>query len=72
MRKTFAIILLAAPAFTAMPDFAHAHCTWTPVTESNAGGPLAPRGATYAASGFGRLPMDSVIECFGGCEASGL
>lgn len=72
MRKTFAIILLAAPAYMAPPDFAHAHCALTHVMKADAGSLLARRDARYAASGFGRLPTDSVIECFGACETSGL
>jgi hypothetical protein len=61
-------IVAALPAFTVPPGLAHIGCPSTHALESIAGNPFVPREATYGATGFGRLPLDSVVECFVGSD----
>ncbi len=73
MRKTIAIIVLAAlPTVMAVPGFSDGHCTSTHRMDTDASDPLALRYARDAGSGFGRWPLDSLIECLGGEESNGV
>ena len=72
MSKIFTVVILAAlPALVATPGFARVHDGAAITVDTDARAPFAPAHATPA-SGFGRLAPDSVIECFGSCDAGTL
>ena len=70
MRKTLTVILFAAlSAFAATPVFAHLHDDSAFTVDAEGGDPFTPHRASHPASGFGRLAPDSLVECFGRCDA---
>ena len=70
MRRIFMVILIATlPAFAATPVFAHVDDDSPPTVDTGVHGPFAARRGGHPAGGFGRFATDSLIECFGGCDA---
>jgi hypothetical protein len=61
-------IVAALPAFAAPSDLVQVSCALTRGLGTAAADPFVPHDANDAATGFGRLPLDSVVECFGGSD----